>query len=84
MTREEFLVRWRHEFGGMVLDALTCGLHGPQASLLIRQILQKIDTHLSQIYHDLPILKENNSEQRQAAKQQPAPPTRQVPAPKRA
>ncbi len=53
MTREAFIEKYRHVFGGMVLDAATAGLHGESLSLFVRSILRKVDAVLALQHADL-------------------------------
>lgn len=53
MTRKEFVDGYRHRFGGLVLDALASGLHGPELSMRLRSVLQTIDTVLAEAYDKL-------------------------------
>lgn len=52
-TEQEFLDQFRHEWGGMILDAATSGLHGAELSLFTRQILRKVDTQIVKMYRAL-------------------------------
>lgn len=46
MTREQFIEKWRHEFGGMILDAATAQRTGADLSVALRQVMRKIDSIL--------------------------------------
>lgn len=53
MTRNDFVEKWRHEFGGMVLDAATRGSSGPELSIFVRGIMRQIDRKLAAAFDDL-------------------------------
>lgn len=53
MTRQEFIEAWRHEIGGLILDAATRQSTGPELSLRLRHVLRHVDTLLGRIYADL-------------------------------
>lgn len=50
MTREEFRRVWRHEWGGIVLDARTNKLQGAAASLWYDALMAKIDERIDRMY----------------------------------
>ena len=51
MTRQDFVERFRHELGGMILDGVTRNLDPrPDFSVFIRSILRKVDAKLSEMY----------------------------------
>lgn len=52
MTKQEFIDKNRHEFGGFCLDMMQKA-EGPALSLVIRTIMRKIDILLSNAYEDL-------------------------------
>lgn len=52
MTRDAFIERYRHEIGGMILDAATAGLHGEALSVFTRNILRKVDAVLAKMHAD--------------------------------
>ena len=49
MTQADFLDKWRHEIGGMVMDAMA-PRDGAHAALFVRQILKKVDAKLIEIW----------------------------------
>lgn len=53
LTREEFIEKWRHEVGGMILDGATLQATGAELGLFVRNILRKVDQRLGQMHHDL-------------------------------
>lgn len=53
MTRQEFIEKYRHEFGGMVLDGATNQANGAALSLWLRNVLRKVDAILAAQYADL-------------------------------
>jgi hypothetical protein len=53
MTKEQFIERWRHEWGGMVVDAATNQRTGADLAMALRCLMQKIDKHLGRMYDDL-------------------------------
>ena len=52
MTRDQFVEKWRHEVGGMILDAVT-PREGAHAAMFVRQILKKVDAKLAEMHGDL-------------------------------
>lgn len=52
MTREEFAMKWKHEWRGLLLDPGMQGLHGSALSHYLRQLEQKIEQNLNQMFHD--------------------------------
>lgn len=52
MTKTEFVNRWKHSLGGMVLDAMQAR-NGPAASLFTQTIMEKIEKHLGLMYAEL-------------------------------
>lgn len=52
MTTHEFVEKWRHEIGGIVLDAVTTQARGAELSLFCRTILRKIDNILVRMHED--------------------------------
>lgn len=53
MTKEEFVEEFRHEIGGMVLDAATAQRTGAELALSIRTVMRRIDAKLGQMYDAL-------------------------------
>ena len=51
-TEQEFLDQFRHEWGGMILDALDAR-NGPALSTFTRQILRKVDAQIVKMYRAL-------------------------------
>ncbi len=51
MTREEVILKHRHELGGLVMDALVGG-QGAELSLRIRQIMVKVDQLIGRVYDE--------------------------------
>ena len=51
--RQEFVDRWRHEISGPILDVLFRDAHGGELSMLVRQMMRKVDTALGRAYDDL-------------------------------
>ena len=46
MSREEFIDKFRHEIGGMVLDAATAQRTGADLAMSIRFVMKRIDATL--------------------------------------
>ncbi len=53
MTRQEFIDTHRHEISGAVLDVLFRKAEGGELSLLVRQLLTRIDRSLGTAYDEL-------------------------------
>lgn len=53
MTRMEFITRYTHEVSGPVMDVLFRDARGGELSLLVRQMMQKIDRALGAAYDEL-------------------------------
>ncbi len=53
MTRQDFIDAHRHEISGAVLDILFRKAEGGELSLLVRQLLTKIDRTLGNAYDEL-------------------------------
>ena len=53
MTRDEFIEKFRHEIGGMVLDAATSGRTGAELSVSCRYIMRRIDAVLAAAFDSL-------------------------------
>ncbi len=53
MTRQEFIEKFRHEIGGLVLDAATSGKTGADMSMTLRHAMRKIDAMLGKAYDDV-------------------------------
>jgi hypothetical protein len=49
VTKDEFIDKFRHELGGMVMDAMT-PRDGAHAAAFVRQILRKVDNKLIEMY----------------------------------
>lgn len=72
MTREQFFAEFRHDWAGMVVDALTFRGQHADVGMKVAALLEKIDTRLNRMYDAL---------QPQAiGKPPPAPPPQQTPA----
>lgn len=52
MSRDEFIGRFRHELGGLILDALE-RRQGPELALFCRHILRQVDVRLGAMYDAL-------------------------------
>lgn len=52
MTREQFAEKWKHEWGGMLLDAATRRLAGPELSLWMQTLMAKVEANVSRMYDD--------------------------------
>ena len=53
MTRTEFIERYRHMIGGMVLDGATVSRHGADLSIFLRTVMSRTDSLLGQAYDNL-------------------------------
>ncbi len=53
MTRDEFIDKFRHEIGGMVLDAATAHRTGAELAVSIRFVMKKIDATLGAAFDSL-------------------------------
>ncbi len=53
MTRQEFIERFRHVIGGMILDAATSGRSGEALSIRLRTTMDQIDRLLGQAFDSL-------------------------------
>ncbi len=53
LSREELVEKHRHEIGGYVMDALTCGLTGAPLATFLRGMMRKIDQRLNLIHADM-------------------------------
>lgn len=51
-TTEQLLDEHRHEFAGMVVDAMTRGSRDAEASLMLRGLMQKIDRRLKALIEE--------------------------------
>jgi Leu/Phe-tRNA-protein transferase len=53
MSDKDFVLKWKHELRGMILDTAIQNAKGAERSLELRQLEVKIDSHLRQMVHDL-------------------------------
>ena len=53
ISQAEFVERFRHEIGGMVLDGATAGRSGAELGLFARQILKKVDIKLVEMWNSM-------------------------------
>ncbi len=53
MNRLEFIERYRHELGGMILDAATAQRTGADLSMALRHVMRTIDSRLGEMYDAL-------------------------------
>lgn len=53
MTREQFIEKYRHEFGGLVADAFSTDAKGGELSMRMRANFRKIDQLLAQAFYEL-------------------------------
>lgn len=52
MTQTDFIDKFRHEIGGMILDAVT-PRDGAHLAMFARQILKKVDAKLSEMWNSM-------------------------------
>ena len=52
-TKQEFIDRWKHILGGMILDGATSVRSGAELSQFLRTILDKVDGHLGLMWTEL-------------------------------
>lgn len=67
-SKQEFIERWKHDLGGMLLDASTVGAKGPALSLWVAGIMEKVERRLGQYYDDLAPVEPIKPEPKQPAK----------------
>lgn len=48
--KEEFVEKFRHHFGGLVLDAATANRSGAELALSIRNVMKSIDKKLGEAF----------------------------------
>lgn len=53
MTRDAFVFKWRHEIGGLVLDAATAQRTGANLSVALREVMRRIDQMLATMHGEL-------------------------------
>lgn len=53
MTQTEFLEKWKHEIGGMILDGATAEHKGAALGFFCREIMKKVDRTLVAMHNDL-------------------------------
>jgi hypothetical protein len=52
-ARQEFIDAWKHEWAGMVLDALTAQRTGADLGLFARHLIRKVDERIGKMWDDL-------------------------------
>ena len=51
MSQTEFIEKFRHELGGMMLDAATAGLSGAPFAHFMRNVFKKVDSKLLEMWN---------------------------------
>ena len=52
MSKDQFLMRWKHEWRGLLLDSLLAQKTGAERSLYLRQLEAKIDGNIQTMFDD--------------------------------
>ncbi len=53
MTKEQFINHWKHEFFGMVGDALATRRNGTETGMALDLAFRKIEAHLARMFEQL-------------------------------